>query len=127
MLCLYEIACGFDTTGTLHMRKRIDERFLPSEFIVAGGGIGGLAAALALARRDSASRCSSKAPLRRDRRGHPAGPNAFFRIDALGIGERARGRAVYTDEIVMKDAMDETGSCASERRGVRAASAIRMR
>ena len=36
------------------------------------------------------------------------GPNAFAAFDALGIGERARGRAVYTDEMVMHDAIDET-------------------
>ncbi len=36
------------------------------------------------------------------------GPNAFAAFDALGIGEKARGRAVYTDEMVMHDALDET-------------------
>ena len=36
------------------------------------------------------------------------GPNAFAAFDALGIGEQARGRAVYTDEMVMHDALDET-------------------
>ena len=34
--------------------------------------------------------------------------NAFAAFDALGIGERARGRAVYTDQMVMHDAKDET-------------------
>ena len=34
------------------------------------------------------------------------GPNAFHAFDALGIGEKARGRAVYTDEMVMHDALD---------------------
>ncbi len=36
------------------------------------------------------------------------GPNAFSAFDALGVGERARGRAVYIDEMVMHDALDET-------------------
>ena len=36
------------------------------------------------------------------------GPNAFAAFDALGIGEIARARAVYTDEMVMHDALDET-------------------
>ena len=36
------------------------------------------------------------------------GPNAFAAFDALGIGDRARSRAVYTDEMVMHDALDET-------------------
>ena len=33
-------------------------------------------------------------------------PNAFAAFDALGMGEQARGRAVYTDEMVMHDALD---------------------
>ena len=36
------------------------------------------------------------------------GPNAFSAFDALGIGERARARAVYTDRLVMMDAIDES-------------------
>ncbi len=36
------------------------------------------------------------------------GPNAFSAFDALGVGEQARGRAVYIDEMVMHDALDET-------------------
>jgi len=36
------------------------------------------------------------------------GPNAFSAFDALGIGERARSRAVYTDRILMMDAVDES-------------------
>ncbi len=35
------------------------------------------------------------------------GPNGFAAFDALGIGEIARARAVYTDEMVMHDALDE--------------------
>ena len=38
----------------------------------------------------------------------PSTANAFAAFDALGIGEKARGRAVYTDEMVMHDALDET-------------------
>ena len=34
------------------------------------------------------------------------GPNGFAAMDALGVGERARQRAVYTDELVMMDAID---------------------
>jgi salicylate hydroxylase len=36
------------------------------------------------------------------------GPNAFHAFDALGVGDKARGRAVYTDYMVMHDAIDET-------------------
>jgi 2-polyprenyl-6-methoxyphenol hydroxylase-like FAD-dependent oxidoreductase len=34
------------------------------------------------------------------------GPNAFSAFDALGIGPQTRARAVYTDELVMHDAID---------------------
>ena len=70
--------------------------------IVAGGGIGGLAAALALVRRGFAVKVLEQAPsLGEIGAGIQLGPNAFAAFDALGIGERARGRAVYTDEMVM--------------------------
>jgi 2-polyprenyl-6-methoxyphenol hydroxylase-like FAD-dependent oxidoreductase len=35
------------------------------------------------------------------------GPKAFAALDALGIGERARARAVHADELVMHDALNE--------------------
>jgi salicylate hydroxylase len=34
------------------------------------------------------------------------GPNAFHAFDALGIGEAARGRAVYVERLLMMDAVD---------------------
>ena len=77
--------------------------------LVAGGGIGGLAAALALTRRGFSVKVLEQAPqLGEIGAGIQLGPNAFAAFDALGIGERARGRAVYTDEMVMHDALDET-------------------
>jgi 3-hydroxybenzoate 6-monooxygenase len=39
--------------------------------------------------------------------GMQLGPNAFHAFDALGVGEQARKRAVYTDFMVMHDALDE--------------------
>jgi salicylate hydroxylase len=36
------------------------------------------------------------------------GPNAFCAFDALGVGESARSRAVYTERILMMDAVDES-------------------
>jgi salicylate hydroxylase len=36
------------------------------------------------------------------------GPNAFAAFDALGVGERARARAVYTERMVLMDAVDES-------------------
>ena len=34
------------------------------------------------------------------------GPNAFAALDRLGVGERARGYAVYAERLVMIDALD---------------------
>ena len=76
--------------------------------LVAGGGIGGVAAALALARQGYAVKVLEQAPqLGEIGAGIQLGPNAFAAFDALGIGELARARAVYTDEMVMHDALDE--------------------
>ncbi|MDO8456153.1 MAG: 3-hydroxybenzoate 6-monooxygenase [Burkholderiaceae bacterium] len=75
--------------------------------LVAGGGIGGLAAALALVRRGFAVKVLEQAPeIGEIGAGIQLGPNAFHAFDALGIGEKARSRAVYTDEMVMHDAID---------------------
>ena len=77
--------------------------------IVAGGGIGGLAAALALTRRGFPVKVLEQSPrLGEIGAGIQLGPNAFSAFDALGVGERARARAVYTDEMLMHDALDET-------------------
>jgi len=76
--------------------------------LVAGGGIGGLAAALALTRQGYAVKVLEQAAeLGEIGAGIQLGPNAFSALDALGIGELARSRAVYTDEMVMHDALDE--------------------
>ena len=79
------------------------------KIIVVGGGIGGLAAALALVRQGFSVAVLEQAPeIGEIGAGIQLGPNAFHAFDALGIGEKARGRAVYTDEMVMHDAIDET-------------------
>lgn len=83
-----------------------DPKALP--VIVAGGGIGGLAAALALVRQGFEVTVLEQAPeIGEIGAGIQLGPNAFHAFDALGIGEKARGRAVYTDYMVMHDAIDE--------------------
>ena len=77
--------------------------------LVAGGGIGGLAAALALTRQGYIVKVLEQAAkLGEIGAGVQLGPNGFSAFDALGIGELARSRAVYTDEMVMHDALDET-------------------
>ena len=76
--------------------------------LIAGGGIGGLAAALALTRRGFEVKVLEQAPeIGEIGAGIQLGPNAFHAFDALGVGDKARGRAVYTDFMVMHDAVDE--------------------
>jgi salicylate hydroxylase len=77
--------------------------------IVCGGGIGGLAAALALTKQGfSVLVLEQAAQLGEIGAGVQFGPNAFAALDALGVGERGRARAVYTDDMVMHDAVDES-------------------
>jgi len=76
--------------------------------LVAGGGIGGLAAALAIARQGFRVKVLEQSPeIGEIGAGMQLGPNAFHAFDALGVGEQARRRAVYTDFMVMHDALDE--------------------
>jgi len=77
--------------------------------LVAGGGIGGLAAALALAREGFEVEVLEQATtIGEIGAGIQLGPNAFAAFDALGVGDRARARAVYTERMVMMDAVDES-------------------
>ncbi|KQV94735.1 3-hydroxybenzoate 6-monooxygenase [Rhizobacter sp. Root1221] len=77
--------------------------------LVAGGGIGGIAAALALTRRGFRVKVLEQAAqLGEIGAGIQLGPNAFAAFDALGVGDLLRSRAVYTDEMVMHDALDES-------------------
>ena len=76
--------------------------------LVAGGGIGGLAAALALAQQGFEVKVLEQASqIGEIGAGMQLGPNAFHAFDALGVGEQARSRAIYTDYMVMHDALDE--------------------
>src|ERR1700740_1723956 len=81
----------------------------PAPVLVAAAGIGGLAAALALTRQGLRVKVLEQAPqLGEIGAGIQLGPNAFAAFDARGVGPIARSRAVYTDEMVMHDALDET-------------------
>jgi 2-polyprenyl-6-methoxyphenol hydroxylase-like FAD-dependent oxidoreductase len=76
--------------------------------LVAGGGIGGLAAALALVRQGFQVKVLEQAPeIGEIGAGIQLGPNAFHAFDALGVGDKTRARAVFTDYMVMHDAIDE--------------------
>ena len=75
--------------------------------LVVGGGIGGMAVALALSQSGFAVEVfEQSAEIGEIGAGLQLGPNGFAAMDALGVGERARKRAVYTDELVMMDALD---------------------
>ena len=74
--------------------------------LIAGGGIGGLAAALGLAQKGIASILLEKsATLGEIGAGIQLGPNAFHAFDYLGVGEAARGMAVYVDQMRLMDAL----------------------
>ena len=75
--------------------------------LVVGGGIGGMAAALALGQQGfDVEVFEQSAEIGEIGAGLQLGPNGFAAMDALGVGERARARAVFTDELVMMDAID---------------------
>ncbi len=75
--------------------------------LIAGGGIGGLAAALALARIGRPATVLEQADaIGEIGAGIQLGPNAFTAFDALGVGELARSRAVYVERMAMMDAVD---------------------
>ena len=77
--------------------------------LVAGGGIGGLAAALALAQQGQGVEVLEQASqIGEIGAGIQLGPNAFCAFDALGVGPQARSRAVYVERLVMMDAVDES-------------------
>src|SRR4051812_3974224 len=74
--------------------------------LIAGGGIGGLAAALGLAQKGMRSILLEKAAaLGEIGAGIQLGPNAFHAFDYLGVGEAARGMAVYIDQLRLMDAL----------------------
>jgi 3-hydroxybenzoate 6-monooxygenase len=74
--------------------------------VIAGGGIGGLATAVGLARKGVASLVLERAPAFGEiGAGIQLGPNAFHSFDALGIGEAARKMAIYIDSLKLMDAI----------------------
>ncbi len=75
--------------------------------IIVGGGIGGAATALSLARQGIKVMLLEKAhEIGEIGAGIQLGPNAFSALDSLGVGDVARQRAVFTDHITMMDAVN---------------------
>jgi salicylate hydroxylase len=74
--------------------------------LIAGGGIGGLAAAVGLARKGCKVRVLERsAELGELGAGIQLGPNAFHAFDYLGVGDAARRMAVYIDRLRLMDAL----------------------
>ena len=77
-----------------------------SPMLIAGGGLGGLAAALALARIGCSSIVLEQAShFEEIGAGIQIAPNAFHAFDALGIGDAVRAGAVFVEELVLMDAL----------------------
>jgi len=74
--------------------------------VIAGGGIGGFAAALALARKGRAVRLIEQADdFSEVGAGIQLGPNIMRMFDALGVTEAIRAAAVYPDMLLMRDGL----------------------
>ncbi len=75
-------------------------------FLIAGGGIAGLAAALALARRGFSSHVIEREPeFGEVGAGIQIGPNVFRMFEVLGLTEAIDRTCVYPDALVMMDAL----------------------
>lgn len=75
--------------------------------VIAGGGIGGLAAALGLAQAGCRVTVLEKAKTFGEiGAGIQLGPNVFHALKTLGVAEQALSMAVYIDKLVMMDGID---------------------
>src|SRR5215475_14681688 len=74
--------------------------------LVVGGGIGGLAAALALARKGLAVELLEQADeFKEVGAGIQLGPNVFRMFEVLGLTDAVRQFAVFPENLIMLDAM----------------------
>ncbi|GIF12939.1 putative monooxygenase (salicylate/ hydroxybenzoate hydroxylase [Actinoplanes teichomyceticus] len=72
--------------------------------LIAGGGIGGLAAALSVVRRGHRAVVLERRPaLGELGAGIQIGPNGFHALDRLGVGDAVRAVAVHIDELCLMD------------------------
>ncbi|MFG2503314.1 3-hydroxybenzoate 6-monooxygenase [Streptomyces sp. NPDC048441] len=72
--------------------------------LIAGGGIGGLATALALSRAGhQVTVLERQETFSEIGAGIQLGPNAFHALDLLGVGHAVRDRAVFIDELRLMD------------------------
>jgi salicylate hydroxylase len=75
-----------------------------ADILIAGGGVGGLAAAISIARRGYRVTVLERRPEFTELgAGIQLAPNAFHALDFLGVGDPVRARAVYIDELRFMD------------------------
>src|SRR2546427_10882621 len=78
------------------------------EVLIIGGGIGGVATALALARRGIPSRVLEKAAeFGEIGYGIQQGPNAYRMLDWLGVMKDLEPQAVFTKSLILIDALTD--------------------
>jgi 2-polyprenyl-6-methoxyphenol hydroxylase-like FAD-dependent oxidoreductase len=83
-----------------------------ARIVIAGGGIGGLAVALGLAQRGFHALVLEKSTKFGEiGAGIQLAPNAFRSFDYLGVGDAARGMAVYIDRLRLMDAISGDEIC----------------
>ncbi len=76
------------------------------QVLIVGGGIGGLAAALALARRGIGSQVIEQAAeFKEIGAGIQLGPNVFWMFDVLGLIEPVNALAVFPNNLIMMDSI----------------------
>ena len=76
------------------------------QVLIVGGGIGGLAAALALARKGIPSQVIEQAPeFKEIGAGIQLGPNVFWMFEALGLIEPISALAVFPNNLIMMDSI----------------------
>ena len=76
------------------------------KIVIAGGGIGGVSAAVGLASKGYQVTVLEQAEAFGEiGAGIQIGPNAFHAMDYLGIGDAARAKAVYIDKLIMMDGL----------------------
>src|SRR6266704_2895918 len=99
--------CG--GTRVLASRKpQVSKTNAPPEILVIGGGIGGVATALALARRGMRAQVFEKAPeFGEIGYGIQQGPNAYRMLDWLGVMKDLEPQAVFTRNLILIDALTD--------------------
>src|SRR5437867_807403 len=74
--------------------------------VIAGGGIGGMAAAIGLSRAGfKVTVLERAAEFGEIGAGIQLGPNVFHALNTLGVAEQTLANAVYIDKLIMMDAM----------------------